>query len=490
MSNIFLEYELLKQLNINNNCLINKLDISKRVLIYNYINKEATYANSLSVINNNNNSLLIISYIYIPNDKYYKLKIVTTDLKEYLGNCRIYMNNHRNIILDKTAINKISETAYTIYKKGIYMICIDIPRNTNITSGMPFSIIYDSKDIGTTPPDKLIPDNWKSADELLISNCNYLNIVEPINLINTFFNIANDYCINSSNLINFNDCQNYYDNAGLNNRLVDSYISAVNYNAYKSPFTNNIKCNIENILNDSNCSGIEYDVYRNYIHKMNNYCDNNPLNNTCNSYILKELIDQNDNIIKIDTNTKLQLLDKQEKLCYNIDNLLNDRCISINSNNPERLQEISKNIKPEHPMYLELKNKYPIMSPDEYSNCITYGIGKNCKNLEGNVIYDDFILNKKNKCLDDKNLLKNECLEFNKNIQINEVKEKCKINNTDNCKQLCSLYNGEFNDICFWEDNKVKIFILFIFLIVCAVVGGKYYYNNYRKKQKNNTNNN
>ena len=49
-------------------------------------------------------------------------------------------------------------------------------------------------------------------------------------------------------------------------------------------------CNLTNILKDPNCSGVEYDTYKQYVTSMDNYCNKNPLLPICTSYITKEIV--------------------------------------------------------------------------------------------------------------------------------------------------------------------------------------------------------
>jgi hypothetical protein len=258
----------------------------------------------------------------------------------------------------------------------------------------------------------------------------------------------------------------------------------------KSNFINPEECDIKNIFIDENCSGIKFDQYKIYLSTMNDYCDINTLDPQCNIYLSKEFIDDNNNVIKADFNTKIRLLNNQEKLCTDINNVLNDRCIYLNTKKPEILEKVSKTIDLNNPLFLQFKTLYGdeglfynCMENNNIINNIT-----DCIKLENNNVYRDRLISrKKNICKEDSNLLNSTCLKFNKENQLDSIKEECKHNKTDNCKILCSKYTDEFNDICFWENNQLY-FILVI--IISLLFGGWYIYKKRQTKNLVNHNNN
>lgn len=269
---------------------------------------------------------------------------------------------------------------------------------------------------------------------------------------------------------------------------VSSFINKLN-NSIKSNFINPEECDIKNIFIDENCSGVKFDQYKNYLSKMNDYCNVNNLNPECNIYISKEFIDSNNNIIKADSESKIKLLNAQESVCMDVNNILNKRCVYLNSKNPEAIQIISKKVDLTDPKFSNFKTLYG----DEglYQNCIE---GNNminnvtdCIKLESNDLYKkNIITKKKNLCKEDSNLLNKECIQFNKTNQIDEIKEECKYNKTKNCKKLCSTYSDEFNDICFWENNQLYIILV---IIIAMLFGGFYMYKRKQNSSKLNSSN-
>ncbi len=250
----------------------------------------------------------------------------------------------------------------------------------------------------------------------------------------------------------------------------------------KSYFINPEKCNIKNIFNDENCRGVIYDQYKNYLSSMDNYCENNIWDPECTNYISKEFIDEYNNIIKPNEDNKILLLNKQEQLCTDVNNVLKDRCIYLNTKNPQNLAIVSRKVNLNDPKFAKFSSYYG----DEglFQNCmVNENIISNveeCSKIENNDLYKNQLLNKKKAvCKEDKNLLNSECLKFNKEKQIDSIKEECKYNKTDNCKKLCSEYSEEFSDICFWENNQLYIILAIIFAVI---IGGFVMY-----KKKNST---
>ena len=274
-------------------------------------------------------------------------------------------------------------------------------------------------------------------------------------------------------------------------------------------------CNLTNILNDPNCSGDEYDIYKEYVTSMDNYCNENPLLPICTSYITKEIIslENPENTFKINEENKIKILTKQESLCSNKTNYLDPRCISINSKKPEIIQKQSLELDRGSQLYKQLAVYYG--NELDYQTCLIdnniiekykdicqkletdseiYSAKLKNKRLEvckqdSNIIHKECIeLNKREQfpviteyCAKDTNLLKKECLDFNKEYKLNEVKEQCKDNKTDNCKQLCTEYKEDFNDICFWENNQIYFILAFIALIIIGSVIGYFKFKNRKK---------
>ena len=265
-------------------------------------------------------------------------------------------------------------------------------------------------------------------------------------------------------------------------------------------------CNLTNILKDPNCSGVEYDTYKQYVTSMDNYCNKNPLLPICTSYITKEIVSLEDpkNKFKINEENKIKILNKQESVCSNQVNYLDPRCISINSKKPEIIQKQILELDKASPLYKQLATNYG--NEIDYQTCLignniiethkdmcqklekdsaTYGTKLKNKRLEvckqdTNLFHNSCIeLNKleqfpalTNYCVQDKNLLQKECIELNKIHKLQEVKDQCKTNKTDNCKQLCKEYKEDFNDICFWENNQIYFILGFIALIIIGSLIG------------------
>ena len=271
-------------------------------------------------------------------------------------------------------------------------------------------------------------------------------------------------------------------------------------------------CNLTNILKDPNCSGVEYDTYKQYVTSMDNYCNKNPLLPICTSYITKEIVSLEDptNVFKINEENKIKILTKQDSLCSDQANYLHPRCILINSKKPEIIQKQILEINRESPLYKQLATNYG--NEIDYQTCLignniiethkdmcqklekdsaTYGTKLKNKRLEvckqdTNLFHKSCIeLNKleqfsalTNFCAQDKNLLQKECIELNKIHKLKEVKEQCKNNKTDNCKQLCKEYKEDFNDICFWENNQIYFILAFIALIIIGSLIGYFKFKN------------
>ena len=265
-------------------------------------------------------------------------------------------------------------------------------------------------------------------------------------------------------------------------------------------------CNLTNILKDPACSGSEYDTYKQYLTTMDTYCSKNPLKPVCSSYITKEIVSIEDptNIVKINEENKIKILTKQENLCTDEFNYLDPRCITINSKKPEIIQKQIKELDKESSLYKQLAANYGeeinyqtcIMSTNMLDkdkdmckqlelNSVNYGSRLKSKRLEickqdSNIFHKECIeLNKREQfpviteyCAKDTNLLQKECLDFNKEYKLSEIKQQCKDNKTNNCKQLCKEYNEDFKDICFWENNQIYFILVFIALIIIGGVIG------------------
>lgn len=290
--------------------------------------------------------------------------------------------------------------------------------------------------------------------------------------------------------------------------------NSIPYNTHGRIIENFINpiCNLTNILKDPNCSGVEYDTYKQYVTSMDNYCNKNPLLPVCTSYITKEIVSLEDptNVFKINEENKIKILTKQDSLCSDQANYLDPRCILINSKKPEIIQKQIREINRESPLYKQLATNYG--NEIDYQTCLignniiethkdmcqklekdsaTYGTNLKNKRLEvckqdTNLFHKSCIeLNKleqfsalTNFCAQDKNLLQKECIELNKIHKLKEVKEQCKNNKTDNCKQLCKEYKEDFNDICFWENNQIYFILAFIALIIIGSLIGYFKFKN------------
>lgn len=274
-------------------------------------------------------------------------------------------------------------------------------------------------------------------------------------------------------------------------------------------------CNLSNILKDPNCSGKEYDLYKQYLTTMDDYCIKNPLKPVCTTYITKEIVNKENpaEIYKINEENKIKILTKQETSCSDTTNYLDPRCITINSKKPEIIQQQILQYSPDSQIYKQLASNYG----DEitFQTCsIEDNIIKTYKNIcddleQKSTIYAPKIKNKrlevcrkdanlfskecidlnnreqfkslKDYCIQDKNITQKECVELNKIHQLNDVKNNCKENKTDNCKQLCKEYNEEFKDICFWENNQLYFILGFVVLIL---IGGAIGYFKLRSKKQ------
>ena len=204
---------------------------------------------------------------------------------------------------------------------------------------------------------------------------------------------------------------------------------------------------------------------------------------------------------------------KQESVCSNQVNYLDPRCISINSKKPEIIQKQILELDKASPLYKQLATNYG--NEIDYQTCLignniiethkdmcqklekdsaTYGTKLKNKRLEvckqdTNLFHNSCIeLNKleqfpalTNYCVQDKNLLQKECIELNKIHKLQEVKDQCKTNKTDNCKQLCKEYKEDFNDICFWENNQIYFILAFIALIIVGSIIGYFKFKNRSK---------
>ena len=166
-----------------------------------------TYTNTLNIANSTTNNVLIFSYIYIPNDRFYKFRIITTNNALYQQPCRIYLNNFQSVIYD-SYISKNPTEKYELIKKGIYMICIDLPKNVQ-TGTIPVSFEFDVQDT-TIHPDRITAlPSWKSLNNLLIKDCNtLLTDANGWTLINLFSESANNFCKQEKEVSNTN-CINY-----------------------------------------------------------------------------------------------------------------------------------------------------------------------------------------------------------------------------------------------------------------------------------------
>jgi len=243
----------------------------------------------------------------------------------------------------------------------------------------------------------------------------------------------------------------------------------------------NVECNLNNIKTDKNCSGTTYNAYLNYLNNMGDYCSKNVLDPKCTEYIDKKFISKTDKtkIYQPYSDIKMNLLSKQESNCEIENNYLNDRCITINSNKPEILKKQQQSLNKDSDTYKQLEQKYG--DKFLFTLCMTEqniinkdNIDKCNELIKKNNNYSPILKDHKIEiCNKDVNLLNSECLRFNKQEQLKEIKNKCKDNKTENCKKLCKEYKEDFSDICFWENNKIYFIILFIIIIFFG--GGIFY---------------
>lgn len=294
----------------------------------------------------------------------------------------------------------------------------------------------------------------------------------------------------------------------------------------------NPKCNLENILTDSNCNSLEVNIYKDYINNMNKYCtDNwvNSLNTECVDYYNKSFIDSNNQSIKIDVEGKLKLLEIQEKACNNDNYFLNDRCIELNYSKPDIIKYQAK-------LCSDGKNKELCDElTKKYTNQVKKNISVNMlnddqevlykNNLEKDILYlkcnennNNVLLNNCNRLINDPNLSEEEknnlinrknelctktninhpeCIKYNKenpNI-LNKLKNICLQNKSDDCKAFCknNKDDEEFKKTDFYKEvcySWIEEFWWIILLIVLAILGGGFVYLNKKKTININTNSN
>ncbi len=315
-------------------------------------------------------------------------------------------------------------------------------------------------------------------------------------------------------------------------------------NSSNSPFTNksiftnklkasllenyeNPKCNLENLLTDSNCNSLEVNIYKDYINNMNKYCTGNwvnSLNPECVDYYNKSFIDSNNKSIKIDVEGKLKLLEIQEKACNNDNYFLNDRCIELNYSKSDIIKYQAK-------LCSDGKNKELCDElTKKYTNQVKKNISVNMlndnkevlykNNLEKDILYlkcnennNNVLLNNCNRLINDPNLSEeeknnlinrknelctktninhSECIKYNKenpNI-LNELKNRCLQNKSDDCKEFCknNKDDEEFKKTDFYKEvcySWIEEFWWIILLIVLAILGGGFMY--FKKKKTNNS---
>ena len=189
-------------------------------------NPNPTYKNNFQITDATSNNYLIMSYIFIAEDKYYKFRITNPNNDAITPSCRIYLSNYNNIVYDST--NTVLNNRWEVIKKGTYLICINLPRNTtNINISFQYSTATISKDSNNNirNPDNptnnsfMNPSNWSSLEDLLL-NCSTVldnNNVETI--INLFIDDANTFC-SDINQIHTPNCQYYFNN--LDNKILAS----------------------------------------------------------------------------------------------------------------------------------------------------------------------------------------------------------------------------------------------------------------------------
>ena len=140
----------------------------------------------------------ILTYIYIPEEKYYKFKVT------YSAKYSIYINNYKYKILDNSVLNNTSND--DIIKKGIYLLCMDIE-----TSNQKFKLEYAI--------DKT--NNWQPIDNLLLNDSKCLNQIDFKFLIDSFLLSSLNYCEKNTGT---KECRQFYNNLGnLENNIIDYY---------------------------------------------------------------------------------------------------------------------------------------------------------------------------------------------------------------------------------------------------------------------------
>jgi len=360
-----------------------------------------------------------------------------------------------------------------------------------------------------TEKKSLADDGFKSMSGSKNDHINWLRNNRGASRYDTYWRV---YYRTVDDFINFVNKKSFFTNKKIIPYKKSNFLSKINnalpYNTQGKIVENFINpiCNLTNILKDPACSGSEYDTYKQYLTTMDTYCNKNPLNPVCSSYITKEIvsIENPTDIIKINEENKIKILNIQENACTDKLNYLDPRCVTINSKKPKIIQKQIQELDKESLLYKQLAANYG--EEINYQTCI---IGTNmldkdkdmCKQLElnsvkygsqlkskrlevckqdSNIFHKECIeLNKREQfpviteyCAKDTNLLQKECLDFNKEYKLSEIKQQCKDNKTNNCKQLCKEYNEDFKDICFWENNQIYFILVFIALIIIGGVIG------------------
>jgi hypothetical protein len=324
------------------------------------------------------------------------------------------------------------------------------------------------------------------------------------------YNWSNEWKDNILGILPF--ISNFTNKLSFSNKLNNSIIEN---------FQSDKECDISNILVDPNCNTTELNIYKNYIKNMNQFCkvESNIINNEdCINYQNKLYSSDTNNSLKFDTSGKLSLLKKQEDLCINSENYINDVCIPINANKSRILKEQAEfcsNIENEK-ICNKLNEEYSIL--DKLSNISGQENGKlnfqdyklftKCKENNNNYILNDKCINlinnqyldeslkdelsqiKKDTCTNPENYIDDNCINDNLNNKdsLNIITNYCKQNKNDiNCKKFCekNKENIKFKDTEFYEEIcqpwHEKYLWLIILIIVFVFLGSGIIFNNRKK---------
>ena len=194
-------------------------------------NPNPTYKDNFQITDATSNNYLIMSYIFIAEDKYYKFRITNPNNNNSVitPSCRIYLSNYNNIVYDST--NTVLNNRWEVIKKGTYLICINLPINTT-TNNNDISFQYSTATISKDSNNNIRnPDNpnnnsymnpstnWSNLEDLLLNCSTVLNDNNVQTIINLFIDDANTFCSDISRIATPN-CQDYFNN--LDNKILAS----------------------------------------------------------------------------------------------------------------------------------------------------------------------------------------------------------------------------------------------------------------------------